>query len=70
MEVNLGFYGWIREANQGTEENELDTKAFGMETEEHYGKEIEESYYPMVAVKGYLGYELMVMEVFDGKGWM
>ena len=32
--------------------------------------EIEEGYYPVVAVKGYLGYELMVMEVLDGKGWM
>ena len=67
MEVDLGFYGWIREANQRTEENELDlmAEAFGMETEEHF-----EGYYPMVAVTGYLGYELMVMEVFDGKGWM
>ena len=58
-------------AGHGRERAGTMAEAFGMaKTEEHYGKEIEEGYYPMVAVKGDLGYELMVMEVFDGKGWM
>ena len=60
----------LAQGRQGRERAGHDGIRLCMETEEHYGKEIEEGYYPMVAVKGDLGYELMVMEVFDGKGWM
>jgi hypothetical protein len=33
-------------------------RPFGKETEEQHGKKIEEFYYPMVAVMGYMGNEL------------
>ena len=43
-------------AGHGRERAGTMAGAFGMaKTEEHYGKEIEEGYYPMVAVKGSVG---------------